>query len=202
DVFICYSRRDLEFVRSLAEALRERAADTFLNLGEWWYDDVSREQPANSGDVSAMGSSDGGVSHSPSNRGVSENGTGLKAGYGLNAGVRMDEVPAAIRGATSVLVVVSPDLTASARCRYEIEQAAALHKHIVAVSARPTPTASLPPQLWQRELFALAADDFESGVGRLVRALEGDSPRISAWASLHRRRWTLLGVMALMFLGL
>jgi len=29
DVFICYSRRDLDFVRRLAEALRERATDIF-----------------------------------------------------------------------------------------------------------------------------------------------------------------------------
>jgi hypothetical protein len=203
DVFICYSRRDLEFVRSLAEALRERAADTFLDLGEWWYDDGSREQSANSGDVSAMGSPDRALSRPASDSAVaSENRTGLEAGYELNAGARMDEVHAAITGATSVLAVVSPDLAASARCRHELERAAVLHKHIVAVSARPTPSASLPPQLRQCELFALAAEDFENGVGRLVRALEGDSPRVSVWASLHRRRWTLLGIMALTFLGL
>ena len=203
DVFICYSRRDLEFVRSLAEALRERAADTFLDLGEWWYDDVSREQSAGSGDVSAMGSPGVVAGHPASDSAVaSANRTGLEAGYKLNAGARMDEVHAAIRGATSVLAVVSPDLAASARCRHEIERAAALHKHIVAVSARPTPTPSLPPQLRQCELVALPADDLENGLGRLVRALEGDSPRISVWASLHRRRWTLLGIMALLFLGL
>ncbi len=150
DVFLCYSRRDLEFVRSLAEALRERAADTFLDLGEWWYDDASREQSANSGDVSAVGLPDRALSHPASDSAVaSANKTGLEAGYEPNAGARMDEVHAAIRGATSVLAVVSPDLAASARCRHEIERAAVLHKHIVAVSARPTPLASLPPQLRQ-----------------------------------------------------
>ena len=101
-----------------------------------------------------------------------------------------------------MLAVVSPDMAASARCRHEIEHAAALHKRIVAVSARQTPRASLPPQLQQCELLTLPADDFENGVERLVRALEDDSPRISVWAWLHRRRWTLLGIMALLFLGL
>ncbi len=109
DVFLCYSRRDLEFVRSLAEALRERAADTFLDLGEWWYDDASREQSANSGDVSAVGLPDRALSHPASDSAVaSANKTGLEAGYEPNAGARMDEVHAAIRGATSVLAVVSP----------------------------------------------------------------------------------------------
>ena len=37
---------------------------------------------------------------------------------------------------------------------------------------------------------------------RLIRALESDSRRISAWAVLHRRRWSLLGIMALGCLGL
>ena len=117
DVFLCYSRRDLESVRHLAEALRERAADTFLDLGEWWYDDVSREQSANSGDLSATGSPDFKVSHPAADTAVVANQTGLETGHELKLGARMDEVHAAIRGATSVLAVVSPDMAASAWCR-------------------------------------------------------------------------------------
>ena len=203
DVFICYSRRDLDFVRRLAEALRERAADMFVDLGEWWHDDGNREHTANAGDISAVQPPDsaGGLPVTDGDI-AAPNAVWVEAAHDVPVVGRTDEVHAALRGATSVLVVVSPDLAASARCRHEIERAVALRKPIVAVSARETVLESLPQELRERELFALEADDFDGGVGRLVRALEGDSPRISAWASLHRRRWTLLGVMALVFLGL
>ena len=59
DVFVCYSRRDLDFVRRLAESLRERGRDMFVDLGQWWHDDgdprhgvsADREQATRSSDA-------------------------------------------------------------------------------------------------------------------------------------------------------
>ncbi|MGD0441900.1 MAG: NAD-binding protein [Acidimicrobiales bacterium] len=202
DVFICYSRRDLDFVRRLAEALRERAADMFVDLGEWWWDDASQEGISGAEQIAVVQSlgGQGGVPGQKSSTSVGD--TGSPEAREVAAAPRTDEVHAAIRGATSVLAVVSPDMAASARCRHEIERAVALRKRLVAVGAHETPPESLHPQLRRCELFSFRAGDFDTVVGRLVRELEEDSPRISAWASVHRRRWTLLGIMALVFLGL
>ena len=43
DVFLCYARSDLDFARHLAEALRERTTDMFVDLGEWWHDELAGE---------------------------------------------------------------------------------------------------------------------------------------------------------------
>jgi hypothetical protein len=48
DVFICYARSDLHFARQIAEALRERTTDMFVDLGEWWHDDVGGELASSS----------------------------------------------------------------------------------------------------------------------------------------------------------
>ena len=113
-----------------------------------------------------------------------------------------DDVHTAITGATAVLVVVSPTLAASARCRNEIERSVALRKRIVVVRAQETPVESLPEQLTSLEVVPFGAEDFDTGVRRVLEQLEADSRRISTWAALHRRRWSLLGTMALACLGL
>ena len=72
-----------------------------------------------------------------------------------------NEVHTAVRGSTSVLVVVSPDLVASARCRHEMERAIALRKRVVLVNARATPLENLPEELRQLDLVYVKADDFD-----------------------------------------
>jgi|GEM_PF-1971684 hypothetical protein len=203
DVFICYSRRDLDFVRNLAEALRERATDMFVDVGEWWHDDASREHTVSGEEVLALESSDGTSTLSPGAADLPAVGkTRFEAIRTVRAAERADEVHTALTGATAVLVVVSPDLAASTRCRHELERAVALRKRIVLVRAQDIPVENLPEELRQFELFPFDADDFDTGVRRLVGALEARSRRTSAWAALHRRRWSLLGIMALLCLGL
>src|SRR5208283_2481257 len=203
DVFICYSRRDLDFVRNLAEALRERATDMFVDVGEWWHEDASREHTVSGEEVLALESSDGTSTLSPGAADLPAVGkTRFEAIRTVRAAERADEVHTALTSATAVLVVVSPDLAASTRCRHELERAVALRKRIVLVRAQDIPVENLPEELRQFELFPFDADDFDTGVRRLVGALEARSRRTSAWAALHRRRWSLLGVMALLCLGL
>ncbi len=203
DVFICYSRRDLDFVRHLAEALRERATDMFVDVGEWWHDDASREHTVSTEEVPAPESSDGtgtlsaGAADLPA---VGKN--RFEAIRTVRAAERADEVHTALTGATAVVVVVSPDLATSTRCRHEIERAVALRKRIFLVRAWETHVESLPEELRKFELLPFDADDFDTGVKRLVGELEAHSRRTSAWAALHRRRWSLLGILALLCLGL
>ena len=203
DVFVCYSRCDLDFVRHLAEALRERATDMFVDVGEWWHDDASREHTVSTEEVPAPESSDrtgtlsAGAADLPA---VGKN--RFEAIRTVRAAERADEVHTALTGATAVLVVVSPDLAASTRCRHEIERAVALRKRIFLVRARETPVESLPEELRKLEPLPFDADDFDTGVKRLVGELEARSRRMSAWAALHRRRWSLLGILALLCLGL
>jgi hypothetical protein len=175
----------------------------FVDVGEWWHDDASREHTVSAEEVPAPESSDG--------TGTLSGGAVVLPAVGKNrfeairtmrAAERADEVPTALTGATAVLVVVSPDLAASTRCRHEIERAVALRKRILLVRARETPVESLPEELRQFELLPFDADDLDTEVRRLVEAVETRSRRIPAWAALHRRRWSLLGIMALLCLGL
>jgi len=70
-----------------------------------------------------------------------------------------------------VLVVVSPALAASARCRNEIERSVALRKRIVVVRAQETPVESLPEQLTSLEVVPFGAEDFDTGVRRVLEQL-------------------------------
>jgi len=203
DVFICYSRCDLDFVRHLAEALRERATDIFVDVGEWWHDDASREHTLSAEEVPAPESSEGTGTLSTRPADLPAVGKDRSSAIPtVRAAERAGEVHTALTGAIAVLVVVSPDLAASTRCRHEIERAIALRKRIFLVRARETSLESMPEELRQFELLPFDTDDFDTGVERLVDELEARSRRISAWATLHRRRWSLLGILALLCLGL
>ena len=176
DIFICYARSDLDFARRLAEALRERTTDMFVDLGEWWHDDAGGEL------------------------GLSAEGT--VPVDAVRTSERTNEVHAAITGATAVLAVASPDLTASSRCRHEIERAVALHKRIVLVSDGDTRVPDLPEELRSLKVLPIPAEDSQAGMKRLVEVLESGAPRMSISASVHRRRWSILGLMALACLAL
>ena len=203
DVFVCYSRRDLDFVRRLAESLRERGRDMFVDLGQWWHDDGDPRHGVSADREQATRSSDATGTHSEVSADVGMiDDTEPDATGTSRAGERADDVHTAITGATAVLVVVSPALAASARCRNEIERSVALRKRIVVVRAQETPVESLPEQLTSLEVVPFGAEDFDTGVRRVLEQLEADSRRISTWAALHRRRWSLLGTMALACLGL
>ena len=176
DIFICYARSDLDFARRVAEGLRERTTDMFVDLGEWWHDDAGGE----------LGPS-------------AEEAAPVEA---VRTTERTNEVHAAITGATAVLAVVSPDLTASSRCRHEIERALALRKRIVLVADGDTTVPELPEELRSLKVLPILAEDVEAGLRRLVEVLEVGAPRMSVSASVHRRRWSILGLMALACLAL
>ena len=145
DVFVCYSRRDLDFVRRLAESLRERGRDMFVDLGQWWHDDGDPRHGVSADREQATRSSDATGTHSEVSADVGMiDDTEPDATGTSRAGERADDVHTAITGATAVLVVVSPALAASARCRNEIERSVALRKRIVVVRAQETPVESLP----------------------------------------------------------
>jgi hypothetical protein len=200
DVFICYARSDLDFARHLAEALRERTTDMFVDLGEWWHDDAAEirlnlEEPTTADLAEAALDPAQGDEQDPAEPRIETAGT-------VPATERTNEVHAAIAGATAVLVVLTPDLTTSSRCLHEIERAVALRKRIVLVVSGATPIRHLPQQLRSRKVLTISHENFEIGVSSLVAELEADSPQISLSAWLHGRRWSLLGLMALACLGL
>jgi hypothetical protein len=209
DVFICYARPELDFARHIAEALRERTTDMFVDLGEWWHDDAGGELTLSPEEPAATKAPDGAAPNAPEASTTADasqrraNGSpAVEAAATVRTTERTNEVHAAITGATAVLVVVSSDLATSSRCRHEIERAVALRKRIVLVGAAEKPVPALPEELRSHDVLPISADDFESTVKRLIEVLEADAPRMSFWASVHARRWTLLGFMALASLAL
>ncbi len=181
DVFLCYARSDLDFARHLAEALRERATDMFVDLGEWWHDELAGEPIRASEEPAYRAGSDGTdpVSVDSSNRPPARE-PGIEVAGTVGTTERVNDVHAAITGSTAVLVVVSRELMTSSRCRHEIERALTLHKRMVLVGREAVSVDNLPEELRSLKVLTINARDFETGARRLVEALEADSPRISS----------------------
>lgn len=199
DVFICYSRHDLDFVRDLAEGLRERTADLFVDLGEWWQEDEApeRDTPAPEGQPAVGGPDDSLSAVSGLDGSISS-----VLGIARPPGERAEEVHAAITGATAVVVVLTDALLASSRCRHEIERAAALRKRIIVARKGGTPASSLAGDFRPFAVVEFDKADFDTGVRELVEQIEAGRRRLSTWTVLHGRRWTLIGIMALICVSL
>ena len=159
DVYVCYAPSDLGFARRLAEALRDRAADVFVDLGEWWHD----------------------------------------AGHDESEAIARHATP---RSANAVLVVVSPALAASGACRQEVEMAVARRQRIIPLAVEETAPETLPDQLRKLDHLPFRKEGFDTGVARLIEVLEQDSSRAGVRGLVRAHRWLLIGIMALVCLGL
>jgi WD40 repeat protein len=104
-------------------------------------------------------------------------------------GIRDAEVfPAALRAAIEqsdgFLFVISPDSVASSYCEQEVEHARALNKRIVPLLLRPVADGAVPEPVRIRNWIPFAEErDFESGVARVLEALDTDLE----WAKAHTR---------------
>ena len=89
-----------------------------------------------------------------------------------------------IEACKAFVFVLSPTSLASEHCRQELDQAIALNKLIIPVYHQEIDRGDLQTALADREwIFLRDSDDFESGLGKLVEALETDL----AWRDQHTR---------------
>ena len=107
-----------------------------------------------------------------------------------------DRLKALILSADTVGVVISPDSIASPMCAWEVETAESLQKKMLPLVYRPVADADVPPRLAQLNyIFLREADDFDTGLSTLARALDTDI----AWIRQHTRigelaqRWDSAG---------
>ena len=93
-----------------------------------------------------------------------------------------------MQASDGVIFVLSPDSVRSPECAKELEQALALKKRIVPVLRRE-PGVAVPTALADSNwVYLRAGDDFETGLRKLVEALDADIE----WVREHTR----LGVRA------
>ena len=94
------------------------------------------------------------------------------------------EIGAAIEGADAVLFMMSPDSAASKVCADELAHANALRKRLLPLVVRDVEPAAVPAALaalnW---IFLREADDFDTGVARLLEAIDTDLE----WRQAHTR---------------
>jgi hypothetical protein len=89
-----------------------------------------------------------------------------------------------IEACSAFVFVLSPAALRSAQCRQELDQAVELNKLIVPVYHRQVEEGDVPAALADREwIFLRDTDAFESGLAKLVEALETDL----AWRDQHTR---------------
>ncbi len=93
----------------------------------------------------------------------------------------MDEIRAAIDGASAMVFVISPDSLASAVCAQELEHALAVNKRLIPVVARPA--SPVPPALAELNWVNFAAGDEAAALDALLLALDRDP----AWVREHTR---------------
>lgn len=181
DVFVSYSRRDIEIVSRLCESLRNRGKTVFIDVGER----LDRLVAAQAGAPAAVTPA---AAAAPAPAGVpaavrGESATRDHAGEREQAEITgippstqwMDEIKAAIAAADNVVVVISPDSCASTVCQTELDYADNLKKRLVPVIVRDTAEDLVPPVLrginW---LPVSAGPSFDADVDRLADVLETD----------------------------
>jgi len=94
-------------------------------------------------------------------------------------GIRDAEVfPAALRraveGSDGFVFVISPDSVASPFCEQEVDHAVELNKRIVPLAFRSVPDEQIPEGIRVRNWIPVGDGDFETGLERLVQALDTD----------------------------
>ena len=94
-------------------------------------------------------------------------------------GIRDAEVfPAALRraveGSDGFVFVISPDSVASPFCEQEVDHAVELNKRIVPLAFRSVPDDRVPEGIRVRNWIPVGDGSFDSGVERLVQALDTD----------------------------
>ncbi|MEA2419069.1 MAG: hypothetical protein QOE60_1275 [Thermoleophilaceae bacterium] len=94
-------------------------------------------------------------------------------------GIRDAEVfPAALRraveGSDGFVFVISPESVASPFCEQEVDHAIELNKRIVPLAFRAVPDEQIPDGIRVRNWIPVGDGDFDSGVERLVQALDTD----------------------------
>ena len=102
----------------------------------------------------------------------------------------MVEIRAAIDAADTYLAVLSPDSVRSKVCAAELDQALQANKRIVPVLIRPVDESSVPDQVAKLNWVSFT-DGFESGLARLVEALDTDLEHVRAHTHLlvRARDW-------------
>jgi WD40 repeat protein len=103
-------------------------------------------------------------------------------------GIRDAEVfPAALRRAIessdAFVFVISPDSVRSEFCEQEVGHAVELNKRVVPLALREVPDQDIPDEIRVRNWIPVGDRDFESGVDRLVKAIETDLD----WERQHTR---------------
>jgi WD40 repeat protein len=103
-------------------------------------------------------------------------------------GIRDAEVfPAALRRAIessdAFVFVISPDSVRSEFCEQEVGHAVELNKRVVPLALREVPDQDIPEEIRVRNWIPVGDRDFESGVDRLVKAIETDLD----WERQHTR---------------
>jgi TIR domain/WD domain, G-beta repeat len=187
DVFISYSRRDIELVSSLCDGLRSLGKTVFVDLGE-------RVQGFATAAQSATAAQESGIAAERARAEIS----------GIPPSAQwMDELRAAIRAADNVVVVISPDSATSAVCREELDYAVELHKRLVPVVVRATSPDAVIPALANLNWLSVApGPSFAADVDRLAEVLDTNvdglrlhtrlTERSSEWISGGRERSLLL----------
>ena len=113
-----------------------------------------------------------------------------------------EEIRLGVQASDGVIFVLSPDSLRSPECAKELAQALELKKRIVPVLRRE-PEAAVPEGLADYNwVYLRADDDFETGVGKLIEALDTDiewvrehtrlGVRAAEWVAHHRNGAYLL----------
>jgi WD40 repeat protein len=168
DVFVSYSRRDIEVVSRLCDGLKSRGKTVFIDVGE------RLERPGVTGRESVAAGVAAARAEALARDHASERERAEITGISPST-LWMDEIRAAIAGADNVVVVISPDSCASAVCREELDYALELNKRLVPVVVRETPADLVPPAVrginW---LPVSAGPSFDTDIDRLAEVLDTD----------------------------
>src|ERR1700730_2929241 len=100
-----------------------------------------------------------------------------------DAEVFPDALRRAIEGSDAFVFVISPDSVNSAFCEQEVGHAVELNKRVVPLALREVPDRDIPQEIRFRNWIPVGDGDFDTGVDRLVRAVETDLD----WERQHTR---------------
>ena len=191
DVFVSYSRRDIELVSRLCDGLGNRGKTVFVDVGDRL--DALARTPAGAGAAEPPLTQTAAVATTVVEPGAAVPGVAVPSAASPGAAAAedlaaereraeisgippsakwMDEIRAAIADADNIVVVISPDSCSSAVCRTELDYAVELNKRLVPVIVRDTSPDLVPDFLGSLNWLPInAGESFESDVDRLVERL-------------------------------